>query len=96
MSDIVIRGIEMPKDKQYSLTIFPNGRVIQHWDGVVFGETEAIKLPSYGRLIDADKLRSRVESAFKNKVGGITYELFFEYLMNIIDDAPTVLEANKE
>lgn len=82
MSDIVIRGIEIPKDKQYALTIFPGGRVIQHWDGVVFGETEAIELPPYGRLIDADALPIKDEWSLVET--------------NVIWDAPTILEANKE
>ena len=88
MSDIVIRNIEMPKDKQYSLTIFPNGRIIQHWDGVVFGETKAVELPPHGRLIDADKLKKKMGDFFStgSEVG----------YMWLVDDAPIVLEASKE
>lgn len=89
MSDIVIRGIEMPKDKQYSLTIFPNGKVIQHWDGVVFGETKAIELPQHGRLGDLDKLYEVATAPYGNFYG-------FQALIKDIKNAPTILEASKE
>lgn len=102
MSDIVIRGIGMPKDKQYSLTIFPNGRVIQHWDGVVFGETKAIELPQHGRLGDLDKLLPESgydPMMFKPKYGGdhrTQYKTLMGYeILGIVEDAPIILEASK-
>lgn len=55
-----------------------------------------IELLPHGRLIDADKLKSHLKTSFENKVGGFTYELFFDFMMDILDNAPTILEASKE
>ena len=55
MSDILIRGMEMPKYLGTNLTIYPDGRVCKFENGeeVV---AEATEVPTHGRLIDADVL----------------------------------------
>ena len=98
MSDIVIPNMEMPTDKQYSLTIFPDGRVIQHWEGVVFGETKAIELEPHGDLISKQET---VKNLMNTMCKGCKHTddcgwcAMAEY-RRIVEDAPTVLEASEE
>ena len=98
MSDIVIPNMEMPTDKQYSLTIFPDGRVIQHWEGVVFGETKAIELPQHGDLKDYDLLEKKMLKRYEDnkKKWDISFIDGFLTALKMLDKAPTILEASKE
>lgn len=94
MSDVLIKNIEMPKETQCCYTIFPNGKVIVHWDGKVLGEAKAIELPPHGRLIDADRLP--VSTLIHDQANGLeieTLELKLVYLKNL-QNAPTILEAS--
>ena len=54
MADILIKGLALPKEVQCCYTIYPNGHVIYHWDGKVFGEATAIELPLHGNLVEGD------------------------------------------
>lgn len=85
MSDIVIRGIEMPKDKPLNLSIYPNGEVVlfcikgrdEYDNECNYGDYEhkkiAVELPEHGRLGDLDKLLPESgydPMMFKPKYGG--------------------------
>ena len=82
MADILIKGLALPKEVQCCYTIYPNGHVIYHWDGKVFGEATAIELRQHGRLIDADELLASdaIDWGEDSWYG--------------IKNAPTVLEGN--
>ena len=58
MADLIIRGMEMPKDNNaISIVIFSNGKVSLAHDKTYAEYAEAIPIPDgYGRLIDADAL----------------------------------------
>ena len=50
--DILIKNMEIPKETQCCYTVYPNGRVVIHWDGKVLGETSAIELPPHEHLTE--------------------------------------------
>ncbi len=53
MSDILIKGMEMPTEREsFNLTIKYNGMVLDTETGIQVAE--AYELPPHGRLIDAD------------------------------------------
>ena len=53
MADILIRGMELPKNDPLRIVLNPNGQLfVDH--GVTFTEYEAIELPEHGDLIDLD------------------------------------------
>ena len=84
--DILIKGMEMPKEIQCCYTIFPDGKVIVHWDGKVLGEAKAIELPSHGDLIERSKAHEAITQAYSiNDVPSIIDQL-----------VPTILEASND
>lgn len=95
MSDVLIKNIEIPKDnKRLALFIDKDGEV-SVFDGNEFVRiTDAIEVPTHGRLIDVDKLlkeHPRISSKYPS-------ETFYENLeiFNMLSDAPSVIEASKE
>ena len=57
MSDILIKGMEMPTEREgFNLTIKYNGLVFDTGTGIQVAE--AHELPPHGRLIDADALKA--------------------------------------
>lgn len=62
MSDLLIRGMEMPKGNDaVTIIIFPNGKVSLAHDRRFAEYAEAVPVPPHGRLIDADVLIARYE-----------------------------------
>lgn len=65
MSDILIRGMELPEDKEICLRIDKKGEVY------VYGSypTElykAVPVPDHGRLVDEEQLIKNIEDAIEN------------------------------
>lgn len=60
MADILIRGMEMPKDgEMLYINIYPNGKVCISLDLKCEQVATAVPLPEgHGRLVDADKAHS--------------------------------------
>jgi len=55
-----------------------------------------ITLPKgHGRLIDADKLEKDMNNALENSLSTYEAKVFVEF-MNYVDEAPTIIEADKE
>ncbi len=78
MADILIRGMEMPKEPT-PLTLYPDGRWNDYTDGA---NGEFLPLPEgHGRLIDANEL----ELDLVRHNGAIGFEL--------IGNAPTIVPA---
>lgn len=89
---ILIKELEMPKDKALSLIIYPDGDITVNLKATPYKAVE-ISTP-HGRLIDADKLRQKmIEDA----------DLYFELNIRhgyhdcelLVDDASTVIEAEE-
>ena len=102
MAEILIKGIEMPKDKPLNLSIYPNGEVVLFciqgrdvYDNECnYGDYKhkkiAVELPEpHGRLGDLDILEKQAisEAYFPSEEWATVIEL--------IKGAPTVLEASK-
>lgn len=57
---VYIKGMEMPKEKKITLTLFPDGRVYANHGERLWGNGKdcipwkAVPVPPHGRLIDAD------------------------------------------
>ena len=94
MSDLLIKGMEMPEDGRYTLCIThdSNGKV--HW---VFQNQDTLKflkhrtiieVPPHGRLIDANALPVSTAVPFDH----VSYE--YVSLYNI-RNAPTIIEAEE-
>lgn len=103
---ILIRGIEMPKEGFIEIIIMDDGTVQQtgqsyRIDGTDYytpyvGEMptmfEAVEVPPHGRLIDANALFEEIYKAW-----GFTADASdCSVLMQLINDAPTIIPADKE
>ena len=80
---ILIKGMDMPKDKETILRIDEKGEVY------IYGSypTElysAFELPPYGDLIDRD--------AFENEMRGV----YCEYWQDVLRNMPTIIESEEE
>lgn len=88
MSEILIKGMELPKEIQCCYTIFPNGKVIVHWDGKVLGEAKAIEVQPHGDLIE------------RSLALGACYEMSrftdMDGAFEVVENIPTVIEGSKE
>lgn len=94
MSDILIKGMGMPKDNDYLHLIIQNGKVhtaisCGHLTTDELNVAEAVELPPHGRLGDLDKMRSDFEVISKDYPEG------WKLVSGIIDRTPTVLEATE-
>lgn len=92
MAEILITGMEMPKDMSNPLhiSIFSNGSVWITHEGKT--EATAQELLPHGRLIDADALAEYYDCLEADN--GVYMEEAGETL-ETIENAPTILEASK-
>lgn len=82
--DILIKNMELPKNYPYRLTIEADGTVMEHCFGY---KAKAIEIPPHGELIERDKILEYIEDHETLNIGT---------LYDVIQDAPTVLEANND
>lgn len=88
---ILIKGMEMPKEKKITLTIFPDGRVYKNNGERLRGYGEdcipwkAVPVPSHGRLIDADAMRAQMPPCYT-----------MEEIVKAFKNAPTIIPASEE
>lgn len=98
---IILKGIDMPKHGETKrIVLYDNGDIVvdeDGWDedGNRFYKTtydvQAIQIPkNHGRLIDASEL---IKSYMRGTKTGI--DDFYDTI-DIIDNAPTILEAEEE
>ena len=110
MSDILIKGMEMPKccdecpmsqlinDNQYAYChLLKEGTKV----GYMLRDCPLVEVPPHGRLIDADALLPKSgydPMMFKHKYDGdhrTQYDTLMGYeILGIVEDAHTVLEAS--
>ena len=86
MTHLLIKGMEMPKhgDKLLCIDIWPSGKVSISSDPMCKTVGIAVEIPTpHGRLIDADALAN----VASQRMGVVN--------IKHIDDAPTVIEAEK-
>lgn len=105
MSDLLIRGMEMPKSPVL-FCIHPDGKVFADLEGD-WREYKAVPVPPHGRLIDADALMHEFEKAQRTmEQHGQEYscsfmsssqELSTEWycVEDMVENAPTILPAEE-
>lgn len=93
---ILIRGMEIPTgERPVHIEIHRDGTVLQ-WK---FGESDeiigtAVEVPPHGKLIDKDKLLSQFREMSLDDLS--LAEDFIEHgVDDVIDDAPTIIEAEE-
>lgn len=97
MSDILIKAMEMPKDKPICIIIDPAGQARRYdlnndkyADDELF---EAVSVPPHGKLGDLDRLAKEVKDMEKefppDSISAERYRLFAEF----IKTAPTIIET---
>lgn len=90
MADLLIKGLELPTEERISLSIYPNGIVVNHSTlKVEKNRTTAIELPSHGRLIDLDAYLK----AYENMSDWEEYRV--EEIEEYFKNAPVVVKASK-
>lgn len=104
----VVKGIDLPKDGEwYNIVIASNGEgfvdVVSEDNALTKTEPiQAIQIPKgHGRLIDADELMSKFRETMNDDYNKThtpaSWSLGLKYgVITIIDDAPTILEAEEE
>jgi hypothetical protein len=100
MSEILIRGMEMPKENDYTIAIVYGDGVVteyheDYWIRGADGEKQlgiAIPVPPHGDLIDRDALRDNNCDAFE--INGAD-ETILAMDVSIIDDAPAIIPASE-
>lgn len=99
MSDIVIKGIELPKEGKISISITSNGNAYLGIEPAYSQKKfETVVLPAHGRLGDLDKFKEEVKDGTLQKQlnnGAIHVIEIGKMFAEMIDDVPTVLEANE-
>ena len=95
--DILIKGIEMPKNGDV-LKLYLSDGYVGYQDEEGLHKSNEVELPEHGRLGDLDALKNsvadmRMEKPLRN--GAKQVIEIGELFGRIIDDAPTVLEANE-
>ena len=89
---IIIKGLDMPKasNEDCVAVIRSNGKVEVWQTGMKEFEAEAIQIPkNHGRLIDASELIKSYMRGTKTDIDD------FYDTIDIIDNAPTILEEEK-
>lgn len=69
MSDILIKGMEMPKGLGKTITIYPNGTVrvwVNNKGSGELLEQRAVPVPPHGRVIDADAVGDLLRNKYWN------------------------------
>lgn len=99
--DILIKNMEMPSEGRIiNLTICSDGSVINNlpdaggkMSSYRSERVKAIALPERGRLIIADALLEKLEKIALPD--DLTYTIAHGILKQIIEDAPTIVEASE-
>ena len=107
---ILIEGMKMPKENDYTIAIVYGDGVVteyheDYWIRGADGEKQigtAIPVPPHGRLIDADALLMRINhEGMEAYMDGVCYGVhpsleYLDLLGEIIDDAPTIIPKEGE
>ena len=99
MPDILIRGMELPKNEPLRIVLNPNGQLfVDH--GVTFTEYEAVELPEHGDLIDRDALiktcNEIIDEDWNAKAAPYSWSYAYESFVDDIVAMPVIVSASKE
>lgn len=101
MSDILIKGIEMPTAEYgpMTITIYPNGNV-REYIGDIGRAWDAIPVPPHGDLIDRDKASERFAKLAESIEAKLGYECSASYTFASLflqnkEEFPTIIEKEE-
>lgn len=91
MADILIRGMEMPKNGEHTtITVYGDGVWCAHFDNEPHGK--AVPLPEkHGRLGDLDAMYIQLHSLYHGAISDS--ELYVYEALGMISNAPTIVPA---
>jgi len=97
VSDILIRGMSLPKEGYRQVFITAEGEVICFPTTPANGERRymAVELPPHGDLIDRCDIKNK-EITIDYDEWDDTFEDGLLFVTNLIDDAPTIIPADEE
>lgn len=105
MSDILIKGIEMPKGRGASVPLYvhSNGQVFfENGKNLTLEEREAIEVPPHGELISRqdviEALKVACEEGCNDNYTNSVRRAIFDEVLGVVDDKeilPTILEASE-
>lgn len=103
MSDILIRGMEMPKGRPVCIVIDAAGQARRYDlnNDRYAGDKlfEAVPVPPHGRLINADKLAQKVKEEAEKFVAMNAYDsglrMGYRSAVTAINIAPTIIPASE-
>ena len=95
MGDLLIRGMEMPKDEGDSIHILRDGTaVVYRAESIDF--YKAVPVPPHGRGIDADALWVEINKICDRRDAGIIPDLTcLQQLLSAVRHAPTIIPASE-
>lgn len=101
---VLIKGMEMPTNDDMAPTavwVFPNGYAIVFKDnGNEQQKTQAVPVPPHGRLIDAEALIDAIIAKYirheRNRELVFAVVEIKQDLVDIINELPTIIEAEEE
>lgn len=98
---IIIKGMEMPKEKKITLTLFPDGRVYENHGERLWGygkdciPWKAVPVLKHGDLIDRKKLNKKRKYCFQTQGGAFPKSEWFIKAEDLFA-APTIIPAEEE
>ena len=102
MSEILSKGLKMPRKGSITITIRHDGAISFIGDmGSNLGrlvDCKAIELPTHGRLIDADVLMETLKKVpiTDEKIKGTFTKMMCNFAIQILEKSATVLEASTD
>lgn len=100
MSDILIKGMGIPKDCKYvDVRIFRDGTATtSSAEEPFYKKMDVVEVPKHGRLIDADALERKAKrtatEAWKMKLTA-KVETTMNQFIDWVKDAPTIIEREE-
>lgn len=95
---VLIKGMGMPLGGRI-LIVFPSGRVLEvSADATqdIFRETKAILVPPHGDLVDKQQMTETNEQHYLVCKGEPNADYAREVVLRMLDQAPTIIEAEVE
>jgi hypothetical protein len=96
MADILIRGMELPKNEPLLVKINPDGSVSTTAKNG-YKKYEAVQVLPHGRLVDALYIRDGIIQKWMDMAGDSNmYKCGMEDAYEVIRNAPTIIPASEE
>ncbi len=104
MAEIMIRGMELPKENDYTIAIVYGDGVVteyheDYWVRGADGEKQlgtAVPVPPHGDLIDRDTARETIKPwSPEDERAGCTFDTVKKLMHTMLTRAPTIIPASE-